>query len=391
MAEDGQLARIASRPVSAEPSLADLLDPIALEERLRGGARPPRRGPRAPPRRAIPPPAAAPPARGPAARRPSSARRPHRPHRGAAPWPIGLIFLAGLGLGGAAVAVLALRALPARIAVAPDPHAPPSRRRARRRPSRRPRHHAAPPSSPPPRPGRHRPRSPPRRPRPPPPAPRPSTPPPAEAARPARPRRPRRARLGGRTARQRRAPSSRARGRPRRRRPPRRPPRPGPAGAGLHPLPALGLRRPPPTARDALLAAGVARGRDRAGPLRHRPQQHPLLPRRRPRARRRARPARRRRPRRRGAGGARLHRLRHPRGPGKVEIWLAGNPRRRRRRARAAAPRRRAPPPRATPAPAHAAFQMPGVIAPPPTQAEQVERILIERLRQRPLTAAPPA
>ena len=36
MAEDGQLARIAGRSaLAAEPSLADLLDPVALEERLK--------------------------------------------------------------------------------------------------------------------------------------------------------------------------------------------------------------------------------------------------------------------------------------------------------------------------------------------------------------------
>ena len=33
MAEDGRLVRIASRS-AAEPSLSDLLDPVALEERL---------------------------------------------------------------------------------------------------------------------------------------------------------------------------------------------------------------------------------------------------------------------------------------------------------------------------------------------------------------------
>ncbi len=62
-----------------------------------------------------------------------------------------------------------------------------------------------------------------------------------------------------------------------------------------------------------------------------------------------------------------------PAGPGKVELWLAGNP------DAPAAAARTAP---ATPRPTASSFQMPAVIAPPETQAEAVERILIERLRQ---------
>jgi hypothetical protein len=68
---------------------------------------------------------------------------------------------------------------------------------------------------------------------------------------------------------------------------------------------------------------------------------------------------------------------------GNVEIWLAGDP----GVSASPAPAHNAPnaPQRlraATPA-AKPAFQMPGVIAPAPTRAEQVERILVERLRQR--------
>jgi hypothetical protein len=62
-----------------------------------------------------------------------------------------------------------------------------------------------------------------------------------------------------------------------------------------------------------------------------------------------------------------------PAGPGKVELWLAGNP------DAPAAAARTAP---ATPRPTASSFQTPAVIAPPETQAEAVERILIERLRQ---------
>ncbi|HRO13304.1 MAG TPA: hypothetical protein PK452_17390, partial [Amaricoccus sp.] len=74
-----------------------------------------------------------------------------------------------------------------------------------------------------------------------------------------------------------------------------------------------------------------------------------------------------------------------PAAAGTVEVWLAGAP-------DAGAPRtgsrtaaRSAPatPLRGTPATAAPApYQIPGVIAPAPTRAEQVERILLERLRQ---------
>ena len=70
-----------------------------------------------------------------------------------------------------------------------------------------------------------------------------------------------------------------------------------------------------------------------------------------------------------------------PAAPGNVEIWLAGTPTGGARAAAVPSPRRTAP---STPrsAPDDTPFQMPGVIAPAPTRAEQVERILIERLRQ---------
>jgi hypothetical protein len=79
-----------------------------------------------------------------------------------------------------------------------------------------------------------------------------------------------------------------------------------------------------------------------------------------------------------------------PAAPGTVEIWLAGDPgpsatrsaagRRAAAETMPATPRRTAP---STPTSApDTPFQMPGVIAPAPTRAEQVERILIERLRQ---------
>ena len=70
-----------------------------------------------------------------------------------------------------------------------------------------------------------------------------------------------------------------------------------------------------------------------------------------------------------------------PAAPGNVEIWLAGTPTGGARAAAVPSPRRTAP---STPrsAPDDTPFQMPGVIAPAPTRAEQVERILIERFRQ---------
>ena len=212
MAEDGQLAQFSARSGPTEPTLSDLLDPHALEERLKearsrraealarkAAAAPdgdvqtvvqsprlvaprPLPVPESPaprPAAVIAPPVIAPPAvvqpeiehavapaAEPAARRQAGAY-------------FALIFLAGLGLGGAAVAVLALRSLPDRIAAVqepapapvvvapaatPDPApAPAARRRGRRRRARRP----CPP------PCRPRPRRPRRR-RPPPPAPRPA-------------------------------------------------------------------------------------------------------------------------------------------------------------------------------------------------------------------------
>lgn len=152
MAEDGRLARIASQSGSApEQSLADLLDPIALEERLkeararRAEALARRDAPapetsvdlapvsstpepapfvpsvlRAPPR-AVPPLAAAPasalpPAAAPRflAERANPAPAPAQtpaPRRLVSPL---LVFLAGLGIGGAVVSVLALQALSGR-------------------------------------------------------------------------------------------------------------------------------------------------------------------------------------------------------------------------------------------------------------------------------------
>ncbi|HET9068982.1 MAG TPA: hypothetical protein VFN28_10080, partial [Amaricoccus sp.] len=137
MAEDGRLARVAGRSASAaEPTLSELLDPIALEERLRAArarrAEALARRPAADAAAPLPPepaevlPAAAPvpepepvPAPVPAAilgaasavlvapPRPLPPRA--APARGLPAVPI-LVFLAGLGLGGAAVAVFALQA-----------------------------------------------------------------------------------------------------------------------------------------------------------------------------------------------------------------------------------------------------------------------------------------
>ena len=139
MAEDGQLARFSARPGPTDPSLVELLDPHALEERLKD-ARSRRAealarrnaaetdphtqqsvGP--PPRLVVAPaPAAAP--------EPTAAVVPALPAAEAASWRLqtgaylALIFVAGLGLGGAPGAVLALRSLPDRIAAVPEPAAP---------------------------------------------------------------------------------------------------------------------------------------------------------------------------------------------------------------------------------------------------------------------------
>jgi hypothetical protein len=75
-----------------------------------------------------------------------------------------------------------------------------------------------------------------------------------------------------------------------------------------------------------------------------------------------------------------------PAAPGNVEVWLAGAPSAASASARPVAASTDARGPRRAPAVRAASpdtpFQMPGVIAPPVTQAEKVERILIERLRQ---------
>ena len=390
MAEDGQLARFSARSGPTKPTLSELLDPHALEERLKearsrraealarkAAAAPdgdlqtvvqsprlvaprPLPVPESPaprPAAVIAPPVIAPPAvvqpeiehavapaAEPAARRQAGAY-------------FALIFLAGLGLGGAAVAVLALRSLPDRIAAvrSPRPHrwwsapvatpdpapapAPVAAPVAAAVPAPvpsavPPATQAAPPQAPatagtPAGASRRRPpwrcasTAPRRRPRPAEPA--------AEAAPAARPGR--RAPAPTRAAARRRARRLRSPGAdaaasppPADAAPPRSPPPTLPPGRAADAAAPRGRRCrrassstiPPsarvraPRLRDALAAAGGVRRRDRPGPLRHRPQQHPLLPRRRPPPRRR--------PRRfvapalagEAAGGARLHRLRHP-------------------------------------------------------------------------------
>jgi hypothetical protein len=141
MAEDGQLAGLPAQG-SGEPTLADLLDPIALEARLkearvrRAEALARRSAPEAPPAAAdvpAPPPPAAPPIRSPKATNPrvsspvalgpAVSSVPPRPTRSRGR--SGLMFVAGLGLGGAAAAVTALALLPSRLpAPAPAPTAP---------------------------------------------------------------------------------------------------------------------------------------------------------------------------------------------------------------------------------------------------------------------------
>ncbi len=145
MAEEGQLARIAGRAAAVEPGLAELLDPLALEERLkeararraaalarRGSAEaavPPRPDAVQPAPPALDPPLPAPPSRlviaadpryGPASLAPVAPSGPARLWTGAHPV---LIFLAGLGLGSIAVVLVALPSLTARIAALSHPPA----------------------------------------------------------------------------------------------------------------------------------------------------------------------------------------------------------------------------------------------------------------------------
>ena len=148
MAEDGQLARSAGRSAAAEPTLAELLDPFALEQRLkeararraealarRGTAdEPPRRGAVAvddpPPRRGRrdePPPRPVavdePPLR---LTLPAADVRPPRPAataRHGTGFRAAGLFLAGLGLGAAAVALVVVPALREPTAAPDDPPA----------------------------------------------------------------------------------------------------------------------------------------------------------------------------------------------------------------------------------------------------------------------------
>ena len=362
MAEDGRLAWIAGRSALAsatEPSLSDLLDPVALEERLREARarrtealarRPDGAAPHDPPPAPVSQPAA---------------EAPATPRRAAAAVPI-LIFLAGLGLGGAVVAVLALRALPARVASTTDftpaaavaPVAPADT------PAIAPVVAAAPPASA---------------------AAPPDAAPAIAAPQPSAPAETLALRDPAGLA----APASEAAPPPASALPrldAALPPAPPAATPAAQPaLPARVYIHFPPSAaetaaaaRDTLRAAGVAEveivpvryaiarsniryyhdgDREPAAAL------APLLA---------------------AALDGAAPEARDftdyatPAAPGNVEIWLAGNPAG--SAARAATTRRTAP---ATPTTApDTPFQMPGVIAPPPTQAEQVERILIERLRQ---------
>ncbi len=145
MAEDGQSSRVIARPANAEPTLAELLDPVALEERLReararrveamarrNAATPPGGIGSSPQVSVFPAPSRAPapvPPPEPAAAAvpaPAPVAAPVAATTGAF-WSrpvllVALIFLAGLGIGGAAVALMALRSLPERLAaVAPAP------------------------------------------------------------------------------------------------------------------------------------------------------------------------------------------------------------------------------------------------------------------------------
>ena len=355
MAEDGQLARIASRPVSAAPDLADLIDPIALEKRLQeararraealahrseGGPAATAPAPHRSPRH-DPPPAFL--------KQPGA--EPPPPRRVNAAVPV-LIFLAGLGLGGAVVALLALQALPARLApqpaaaIVPADAIPPALATSPAAPataSAAPGHEIPPPTEaaltlPDPA-SLSEPASE---------AAPPETPPPPiiEAALPTPPA--------------------------------TETPPAEPATAPTTTLPPRIIIHYPSSAaeiaaeaRAELEAAGAARvetipvrfaiGRsniryyhdgDRQSATALAAAIAPVLDGEAPEARD-------------------FTDYATPAGPGKVELWLAGNP--------AAAAARTAP---ATPRPTASSFQMPAVIAPPETQAEAVERILIERLRQ---------
>jgi hypothetical protein len=129
MAKDGPLARL-DRSAPDEPNLSDLLDPVALEERLKEArarrAEALARRNAAPPEAALPQPAAGP-LEAPVAPSPIPVLAadprpvaPPRPRRAVRLWPAMLFFA---GLGGGAVAVLGLQTLPARVADAPAPPA----------------------------------------------------------------------------------------------------------------------------------------------------------------------------------------------------------------------------------------------------------------------------
>ena len=381
MAEDGRLARIAGRSASVsatEPSLSDLLDPIALEERLREA--------RARRAEAL--------ARRPDGAAPHDFRRPRRCSQPAAEAPA---TPRRDGRRRGADPDLPRRARPRRRrgrgprpAGAPRPGGlhhrlhPRRRRRARRHARSR----AAPsrPSSPPPRP-----------------------PPPRRRGRDAAARHRRAAAVrrpaetlalrdpGGLAA-----PASEAAPPPASALPRagRRPPaaatrRDAPRRAAA--LPARVYIHFPPSAaetaaaaRDALRAAGVAEveivpvryaiGRSNIRYYHDGDREPAAALARAPRAGAR----------RRGAPEARdFTDYATPAAPGNGRD-LAGRRPRAGSAARAAAPPAHARPPAPAHRPPTPRFQMPGVIAPPPTQAEQVERILIERLRQRPLTRTPP-
>ena len=134
MAENGQLARL-DRLTPGEPNLAELLDPIALEERLKEArarraealarrstaAVPAPASAAAPVALAEPPVAPLRPAMPPVL---TAEARVLPPRRSRSAYPL-LLFLAGLGLGGGAVAITALQMLPERLAApTPAPTAP---------------------------------------------------------------------------------------------------------------------------------------------------------------------------------------------------------------------------------------------------------------------------
>jgi hypothetical protein len=114
MAEDGQLARHAGRARRPEPSLAELLDPIALEERLKEArARRAEALARREAAEAALPASVEPPLTHVAAE-PAAPRRARR-----LALPAGM-FLAGIGLGAAVVVLVADPALRSRLLPAPD-------------------------------------------------------------------------------------------------------------------------------------------------------------------------------------------------------------------------------------------------------------------------------